>query len=422
LLQGEDVRQAFIEGTKDANHKASPLVSLLSCHPWLDDNGDAIGHSPEFLEQHPQKSEGDEGWLAGSMKIGLPGEPPSVGESAPHPLFFKDCYDRNGGASILGYPIDRVHRWGDGYIQHFKGGEGYEGDIMQPDGVNYAYAVYGSIWSKYLTLGGSEGPLGYPFSDEASLPLSPISGAKCRYNKFYEGALVHHASGPKAGLTIFLGHGIFNKWEELNYGESALGLPTSDEREVTLSGAEGFNTTGVICDFEGGHIYWHRVGEYKDKGFETHGAIDCVYQKEGGTGGWLGFPISDEYKDTKTGYARSDFEGGYITTTEGINYQAFHYVLPTGKIAFVSDRDGNLEIYLMNTDGTNQIDLTNNPANDWDPVWSPDGKKIAFVSDREGVNKIYIMNANGSDVRALTEGEDPHWFPDGSKIIFVYLS
>ena len=198
-------------------------------------------------------------------------------------------------------------------------------------------------------------------------------------------------------------------------------MPTSDEREVSQSGAEGFDTTGVVCDFEGGYIYWHRVGEYKDKGFETHGAIDCVYQKEGGTGGWLGVPISDEYKDTKTGYARSDFEGGYITTTDGINYQAFHYVLPTGKIAFVSDRDGNLEIYLMNTDGTNQIDLTNNPANDWDPVLSPDGKKIAFVSDREGVNKIFIMNAGGSDIRALTEGEDPLWFPDGSKIIFVYL-
>ena len=111
----------------------------------------------------------------------------------------------------------------------------------------------------------------------------------------------------------------------LNYGESALGLPTSDEREAIQSGTEGFDTTGVVCDFEGGHIYWHRVGKYKDKAFETHGAIDGVYQKEGASGGWLGFPISNEYKDSKTGYARSDFEGGYITTSNGIDYHAYPY-------------------------------------------------------------------------------------------------
>lgn len=93
----------------------------------------------------------------------------------------------------------------------------------------------------------------------------------------------------------------------------------------------------------------------------------------------------------------------------------------SGKIAFVSSRDGNAEIYVMDADGRNQINLTNNPANDWDPAWSSDGKKIAFVSDRGESNKIYIMNANGSNLNELTEGEDPCWFPDGSKIIFTYL-
>ncbi|MEM5796673.1 MAG: hypothetical protein AAGU23_10450, partial [Bacillota bacterium] len=52
-------------------------------------------------------------------------------------------------------------------------------------------------------------------------------------------------------------------------------------------------------------------------------------------------------------------------------------------IAFDSDRDGSREIYSMAPDGSGQVNLTNNPADDFDPVWSPDGTQIAFVSNRE---------------------------------------
>jgi outer membrane protein assembly factor BamB len=324
LGQGRNVKEAFVEGTKDANHIG--MLAGKYWDPWLDDNGDAVGHSPLFL--------GDDGAFAATMKIGVPGATPSVGEGAPNRQLFEDCYDRTGGSSILGYPVNRVHRWGNGYIQDFQGGEGYGGAIMHPDGINYAYAIYGSIWSKYLALGGAEGALGYPSTDELEGSASSITGARCRYNKFKGGAIVHRkASGSYDAKTVYLGWGIFNKWEELTYGESALGLPTSDEREAHQSGAEGFDTTGVVCDFEGGHIYWRRTGEYKDKAFEVHGAIDGSYQNEGGSGSWLGFPISDEYKDSSAGYARSDFEGGYITTPDGINYHAYPYELPQQDLA-----------------------------------------------------------------------------------------
>jgi Tol biopolymer transport system component len=94
-----------------------------------------------------------------------------------------------------------------------------------------------------------------------------------------------------------------------------------------------------------------------------------------------------------------------------------------GQIAFVSNRDGNDEIYLMNVDGTGLSNLTQHPAADDWPTWSPDGSKLAFVSDRNGNRQIYIMNADGSNVRQLTDSENgarhPVWSPDGQRIAFV---
>jgi Tol biopolymer transport system component len=100
------------------------------------------------------------------------------------------------------------------------------------------------------------------------------------------------------------------------------------------------------------------------------------------------------------------------------------FVVASGatKIAFASDRDGNLEIYTMDTDGSALSRLTENNAEDFSPAWSPDGQRIAFVSNRDGNNEIYLMNADGTAQTRLTnnsaEDLSPAWSPDGTKIAF----
>jgi len=93
------------------------------------------------------------------------------------------------------------------------------------------------------------------------------------------------------------------------------------------------------------------------------------------------------------------------------------------KIAFVSNRDGNWEIYAMNADGSSPVRLTNDPAPDGSPAWSPDGSKIAFDCYRDGNMEICVMDADGSNAVNLTNDpsadHDPCWSPDGSKIAFV---
>jgi Tol biopolymer transport system component len=103
-----------------------------------------------------------------------------------------------------------------------------------------------------------------------------------------------------------------------------------------------------------------------------------------------------------------------------------------GLLAFYSDRDGNPEIYVMNADGSDQRRLTFNQFEDSSPDWSPDGSQIAFISDRVDPQagrcfpdckyQIYVINTDGSDEHQLVDTEfrtlHPDWHPDGTMLSF----
>jgi Tol biopolymer transport system component len=102
---------------------------------------------------------------------------------------------------------------------------------------------------------------------------------------------------------------------------------------------------------------------------------------------------------------------------------------PPHSIAFHSSREGNNEVYVMNSDGSDQTRLTFESRNDQRPDVSPNGKQIVFASNRiimdtnpTGDFEIFVMNSDGSDVRQLTfnaaEDSWPRWSPNGKWIAF----
>lgn len=117
-------------------------------------------------------------------------------------------------------------------------------------------------------------------------------------------------------------------------------------------------------------------------------------------------------------YSLRDKIPGLDSLTSGITNSS-----SGNQIAFTSYRNGEGDIFVMNIDGTNLIQLTDHSANDTDAEWSPDGRKIAFTSDRDGNNEIYLMDADGQNISRLTNNDDedasPAFSPDGSLISFL---
>ena len=96
-----------------------------------------------------------------------------------------------------------------------------------------------------------------------------------------------------------------------------------------------------------------------------------------------------------------------------------------GRIAFHSFRDGDGDIYVMNADGSQVTNVTNSSDQEFDPVWSPDGKRIVFGrcegSCPSFLSEVWVINADGTGLKQLTHGGGfpGAWSPDGKRIAFV---
>jgi TolB protein len=129
----------------------------------------------------------------------------------------------------------------------------------------------------------------------------------------------------------------------------------------------------------------------------------------------------------------------FVMNADGTNYQKLAESeadditpvwSPDGRrIAFVSQRDGNREVYLVSADSLTgagsigPLNITQHPAEDWAPAWSPDGQQIAFSSNRQGNWEIFIVNADGSGLKQITNDGagnlSPVWSPDGQAMAYA---
>lgn len=129
--------------------------------------------------------------------------------------------------------------------------------------------------------------------------------------------------------------------------------------------------------------------------------------------------------------------GSQSATSSVLYLPVLDHAYPLPRILFYANWTGNKDVFVMDASGSNLKNLTEHPADDSHPTWSPDGSKIAFASDRipagvrSGTNRpvgvtaynVFLMNPDGSGVTQLTfsgcGNSQPDWSPDGSKLAYV---
>lgn len=96
-----------------------------------------------------------------------------------------------------------------------------------------------------------------------------------------------------------------------------------------------------------------------------------------------------------------------ITTTYKIYEDGPSWSPDGGYIAYEASLTpgGAADVYVMPVSGGTAVNITNHPANDYAPAWSPDGSRIAFVSDRDGNDEIYVLYLSGEAVTPASLGK-----------------
>lgn len=162
---------------------------------------------------------------------------------------------------------------------------------------------------------------GYDLGEEKELREVGQSknGTMAVIKSFQNGMMCWHEDGERAGETYATYGGIYYRYKAL--GETPwkiIGFPIGDEDECAASpflNNKSETNKGRYSEFENGEIVWYWLGEYRDQAFVILDPIRKFYDSVGGSGSYLGFPISDTYK-MKSGL-RNDFEGGSVLSLDG---------------------------------------------------------------------------------------------------------
>lgn len=165
-------------------------------------------------------------------------------------------------------------------------------------GASKAYVINGPVQDKYVSRGGPY----FTSKLDGSLLLAPIGDTiaiKAResqfktdgfYGEFQGGAI----ASMRNQIAVSVTGKVFAKWKEKGLTKGLLGFPTGDMRRAPSSGAQGFNTTGLTQQFEGGQVFWHASGPHSGMAVAVLGErLLKTYEQTGGTSGWLGFPIGE---------------------------------------------------------------------------------------------------------------------------------
>lgn len=200
---------------------------------------------------------------------------------------------------------------------------------------------------------------------------------------------------------LLVSGGSFNDPSQYNYFDPTF-TPSGSQVAATY---EAFSHYGYyngisllnLDGTQGGAPFHGQPGIFSQPSYSASGKIAVVYHPNNG--------IFTPYVKADILIANSDGSGAINVSNDpnAASEESHPALSPDGsRVAFVSNRDGNNEIYIANSDGTGLKRLTNNTADDTEPCFSPDGTKIVFASDRDPyLTGIYVMNTDGSNPTRL---------------------
>ena len=122
-----------------------------------------------------------------------------------------------------------------------------------------------------------------------------------------------------------------------------------------------------------------------------------------------------------------DLAGGRVVLDTPSHYVSAPAISPEGnRLVYSSRQESQIDsdLFVANISGQGRRNITNHPAIDTSPTWSPSGQQIAFISDRSRTPQLWMMEADGSNLRRLVEEgghcDNPSWSPDGRYIVYSW--